>query len=280
MHTPAEFVPAHAMPQRLAEGALAFAYRDTKLLVAGEDDAPTVPTVATLAHAGVEGTMHYLGELAGTPCVAVSLPDDAPDLPGHRYAGLRSLFFKLPESLLALAARAFQIADWDRSHRYCGRCGTPTRDKEGERAKECPACGLVAYPRVSPAMMVLVTRGHELLLARANRFPGAMYSALAGFVEPGETIEDCIRREVREEVGVEVAGITYFASQSWAFPHSLMIAYTAEYAGGELNPDRNEIADAQWFALDALPALPSHVSIARRLIDATIARLAGDAARS
>src|SRR6266542_3341957 len=210
MHTPAEFVPAHAMPQPLAEGALAFAYRDTKLLVGGEDEAPTVPTVATLARAGVDGTMHYLGELAGTPCVAVSLPDDAPDLPGHRYAGLRSLFFKLPESLLA----------------------------------------------------------------RANRFPGAMYSALAGFVEPGETIEDCIRREVREEVGVEVAGITYFASQSWAFPHSLMIAYTAEYAGGELNPDRNEIADAQWFALDALPALPSHVSIARRLIDATIARRA------
>jgi len=280
MHTPADFVPSHVMPQPLAEGALAFAYRDTKLLVGGEDETPTVPTVATLASAGVSGAMHYLGELAGASCVAVALADDAPELPGHRYAGLRSLFFKLPEPLLALAARAFQIADWDRSHRYCGRCAAPTRDKDGERAKECPVCGLVAYPRVSPAMMVLVTRGRELLLARAHRFPGAMYSALAGFVEPGETIEDCIRREVREEVGIDVAGITYFASQSWAFPHSLMIAYTAVYAGGELNPDRTEIADARWFALDALPALPSPVSIARRLIDATVARLAGSAMRS
>jgi NAD+ diphosphatase len=122
-------------------------------------------------------------------------------------------------------------------------------------------------------MMVLVTRGRELLLARAHRFSTGMYSALAGFVEPGETIEDCIRREVREEVGIEVDGIRYFASQSWAFPHSLMIAYTATYAGGELRADEQEIVDVRWFAPDALPPLPSPVSIARRLIDATAARL-------
>jgi len=154
------------------------------------------------------------------------------------------------------------------------------RQKPGERAKECPGCGHTAFPRVSPAMMVLVTRGRELLLARANRFPTAMFSALAGFVEPGETIEDCIHREVREEVGVEVTGITYFASQSWAFPHSLMIAFTAEYAGGELVPDATEIAEARWFACDAMPQLPPSVSIARRLIEATVVRLAGGAGRS
>jgi NAD+ diphosphatase len=124
-------------------------------------------------------------------------------------------------------------------------------------------------------MMVLVTRGRELLLARAHRFATGMYSALAGFVEPGETIEDCIRREVREEVGIEVDGIRYFASQSWSFPHSLMIAYTATYAGGELRADDREIADVRWFAPDALPPLPTPVSIARRLIDATVARLRG-----
>lgn len=272
MHTPTAFVPSQRMPPALPDDALAFAYRETKLLVAAGEP-PAVPTIASLAGSGLSGPIHYMGALAGTPCVSVALADDAPEIPGHRYAGLRSLFFALPEPLLALAARAFQIAEWERTHRYCGRCGTPTRDKDGERAKGCPACGHVAYPRVSPAMMVLVTRGGKLLLARAHRFPGAMYSALAGFVEPGETIEDCVRREVLEEVGVDVDRIAYFGSQSWAFPHSLMIAFTAEYAAGELAPDRAEIADARWFALDALPELPSAVSIARRLIDATVARL-------
>jgi NAD+ diphosphatase len=118
-----------------------------------------------------------------------------------------------------------------------------------------------------------VTRGRERLLARSARFATGMYSALAGFVEPGETIEDCIAREVREEVGVEIARPVYFASQSWAFPHSLMIAYTAEYASGDIRLDDPEIEDARWFPLDALPTLPSPVSIARRLIDATVERL-------
>jgi NAD+ diphosphatase len=277
MHTPSGFSPSHVLPPALPRGALAFAFRNTKIVVGGTDDMPAIPSLGVLDRAGMTGTNHYLGELDGIACVAVTLEDTVNDSDAEahalRFTGLRSLFFRLPEPLLALAGRAFQIVEWDRTHRYCGRCGTPTRTKDGERAKECPACGLVAYPRNSPAMMVLVTRGRELLLARAHRFPGAMYSALAGFVEAGETIEDCIRREVREEVGIDVTGITYFASQSWPFPHSLMIAYTAEYAGGEMRPGDDEIADAQWFALDALPTLPGSVSIARRLIDATIARL-------
>jgi NAD+ diphosphatase len=276
MHTPPGFSPAHVLPPRLPPATLAFAFREAKLAVVGSDDAPTIPTFDALARGKIEGAVHFLGTLAGVPCVAVALAGGADadaQRAGLRFAGLRSLFFKLPEPLLALAGRAFQVVEWDRTHRYCGRCGTPTRMKADERARECPACGLVAYPRNSPAMMVLVTRGRELLLARAHRFPGAMYSALAGFVEPGETIEDCIRREVREEVGIDVTGITYFASQSWPFPHSLMIAYTAEYAGGELAPGDDEIADARWFALDALPELPTRVSIARRLIEATVARL-------
>ena len=128
--------------------------------------------------------------------------------------------------------------------------------------------------------MVLITRGSEVLLARAQRFPPGMFSALAGFVESGETIEDCIRREVREEVGLEVGDIRYFASQSWAFPHSLMIAYTAEYAGGELKPDETEIAEARWFPWDAVPNLPPSISISRRLIEATVARLAGEAGKT
>jgi NAD+ diphosphatase len=279
MHTPEGFTSGHARPGPLPANTLAFAFRDDKILVGGTEDTPSVPDSSSLNGLGLGGEHHYLGDLAGVACVAVPLPPDAPEPAGWRYAGLRSLFFRLPEPLLAIAARAFQVVEWDRTHRYCGRCGTPTRNKGGERAKECPACGYVAYPRVTPAMMVLVTRGRELLLARAPRFPPGMYSALAGFVEPGETIEDCIHREVREEVGISVGDIRYFASQSWAFPHSLMIAYTAEYAGGELQPDAAEIAEAKWFAWDAVPKLPPSISISRRLIEATVARLASDAGR-
>ena len=274
MFTPPGFVPAHALPPEVSGDAYAFAFRGDRVLVlAPDDETLVVPLQGQLAAAGAAGAAHFLGLLGERACVAVDLGEESAEPAGMRFVGLRSLFFKVPDDLLALAARAFQVVDFDRNHRFCGRCGTPTRSRGHERAKECPACGLVAYPRVSPAMMALVTRGKEMLLARAHRFAPGMYSALAGFVEPGETIEDCVRREVREEVGVEVTDITYFASQSWAFPHSLMIAYTATWAGGDIRLDDDEIAEARWFHVDELPKLPMSVSIARRLIDATAARL-------
>jgi len=273
MNTPEGFAPAHALPDALDPAAIAFAYVDGRLVVRELGDAPQLPSLGEIRASAQPALLHYLGELSGRPCVAVALPADAPLPPGWKTSGLRALFFRLPDALVALAGRAFQILEWDSTHRFCGRCDTPTVIRAGERARECPACSLIAYPRVSPAMMALVIRGREILLARAPRFPGAMYSALAGFVEPGETIEDCVRREVREEVAIEVDRIEYFASQSWPFPHSLMIAFTAHYAGGELHPDPAEIAEARWFALDALPDLPSPMSIARRLIDSTVARL-------
>lgn len=283
MHTPSGFTPGHALPDTLPEDALVFAFSGTRLLVAGSEDArpadtTRLPTWNEFLAFGRSADAHFLGELAGRACVAVHLdpagtrsPLAPPD--GWRLSGLRPLFFALPEEIVALAGRAFQIVEWDRTHRFCGHCGTPMRTRPGERARECPSCGHTAYPRVSPAMMVLVTRGRELLLARANRPGNTMFSALAGFVEPGETIEDCIHREVREEVGLEVAEPVYFGSQSWAFPHSLMIAFTAEYAGGEIRPDVAEIAEAHWFTPENMPKRPPSLSIAWRLIDSTAARL-------
>ncbi len=272
MGTPAGFEPGTAFPKELAAASLCFVWRDDKIL-AHNGDPPTLPTFFDVITLGIDGARHYLGRYQGIDCIALRVGAEFPEPEGWQWRGLRSLFLQIPDPLLALAGRSSQVAEWDRSHRYCGRCGTPTLDKPDERAKQCPACGYVVYPRVSPAMMVLVTRGRELLLARANRFPNAMYSALAGFVELGESIEDCIHREVREEVGVEVDNLVYFASQSWPFPHSLMIAFNAEYAGGDMRPCDAEIADAKWFSLDALPQLPSPISISRKLIEATVARL-------
>jgi len=274
MHTPQGFESSLLLPEPIPGNAHAFAFRGDRILVrAASEDELAIPEAQLLHDASIAGTPHFLGMLEQVACVAYDVEDAQQEPAGMRYLGLRSLFLKVPDPLLALAARAYQVVHFDRTHRYCGQCGTPTQRKESERARECPNCGLVVYPRVSPAMMALVTRGKQLLLARSHRFATGVYSALAGFVEPGETIEDCVRREVREEVGIDVDNITYFASQSWAFPHSLMIAYTAEYAGGEIRLDDAEIAEARWFDLDALPKLPSSISIARRLIDATIARL-------
>ncbi len=215
----------------------------------------------------------YIGRYKRLSVYAHSVHGAAEAPEGASWVGLRALFGRLPDDLAAIAGRAIQLSEWDRSHRFCGACGTPTERAEKERARRCGACGLTAYPRISPAMMCLVTRGNEILLARNVNFPPGRYSALAGFLEAGESAEDAVHREVREEVGIEVKDLRYFASQSWPFPHSLMIAFSAEYASGELRPDTSEIADAQWFTQSSLPQLPPQVSIARALIDNTLARL-------
>jgi len=273
LHTPASFVPAHAAALPAAPAALAFAFAQAKLLVCGDERTPTVPLIGDLDRAGVPGERHYLGRLDGIDCIAITLADDAQPPAGMQFAGLRSLFLRIPEPILATAARAFQVVEWDRTHRFCGRCGSRTQDKEGERAKLCPSCGYTAYPRISPAMMVLVKRGEAILLARNIAAPPGRMSALAGFLEAGESVEEAIHREVREEVGVEVKDLRYFASQPWAFPHSLMLAFTAEYAGGELVLDTSEIVEAAWFGPgDPLPQLSPRQSISRALIEANLPR--------
>jgi NAD+ diphosphatase len=272
MYTPDDFATGYRKSIEDGPDALWFVVHDGKLLVT-ESDEPALPDAPMAMALRDAGEAHWFGTLGGRPCIALNVekPFEAPA--GYRWSGLRQLFLKLPDAMLGIAGRALQIVEWDRSHRFCGRCGTPTQQRDNERVKVCPACGFSAYPRVAPAMMVLVHRGDELLLARAPHYAPGMYSALAGFVEAGESIEDTIHREVREEVGLEVKSLRYFGSQSWPFPHQLMVAFHAEYAGGELRPDPAEIADAKWFTLDALPKFPSSVSISSRLIASAIAEL-------
>jgi len=145
-------------------------------------------------------------------------------------------------------------------------------NEKTERAKECPQCGLLHFPRLAPAIIVLVERDQEFLLARSRHFLPGMYSVLAGFVEPGESLEEAVVREVKEEVGVDIKDIKYFGSQPWPFPHSLMIGFTATYAGGEISLNDSEIEDAGWFTVNNLPRIPGKISIARKLIDGYLAK--------
>jgi len=209
----------------------------------------------------------FLGYLDSQPCVAIELADTETLPKGLALQNLRSLYGKLTEDLFAIAARAVQIVEWDRTHQFCGHCATPTIQLPTERAKRCPNCKLRQYPKLSPAVIMLIYRGNDLLLARAPRFRAGMYSVLAGFVEPGESLEETVAREVREEVGVEIKNIRYFGSQPWPFPKSLMIGFVAEYASGIITPEPTEIEAADWFSVDELPPVPGELSIARKLID-------------
>lgn len=262
-------------PDNQVEPVYWFIFRGSRLLVHLEDDHVRLPYVFDVSAQGLPAEQqHYLGYLDSTErvyCYAAEVTEETEAPAGMAFQGLRRLYGCLDEELLWLAGRAFQVVEWDRTHQFCSRCGTPAEMLDNERAKKCPQCELVSYPRIAPAIIVRVDRfsehGPEVLLARSYRYPPGLYSVLAGFVEPGETLEACVRREVKEEVGITVKHIRYFGSQPWPFPHSLMIAFTAEYANGDITLEEAEIEDAGWFTADELPDIPSPMSISRRLID-------------
>lgn len=280
IRSPDDFEPS--LELSLHDDAVAYVFTGDALVLAERE--PRAMLWRHYRALGLEAERaHSIGRYQGRDHVAVSLEraprgqsESAGDLPpGLRAAGLRQWFGELNDTDLSIAMRAIQLLEWDRTHRFCGACGTRTDHMPGERARRCPSCGLSTYPRIAPAMMVMVTRGRQMLMGRGLHFPPGRYSALAGFVEAGETIEQAVVREVREEVGIEIRDLRYFGSQSWPFPHSLMIAFRAEWAGGDIRIDPKELADAQWFDPGALPGIPPRLSIARALIDATLAELSG-----
>ena len=265
------FIPASQHPAQPSPEAWCFAFvqRELLLLEGVPADAGLAPMSAAVLMAQATAS-HYLGTLARLDCWALALPE-APA--GWRATPLRAAMMALEPGLSAVAGRAAQVLEWDRSHRFCGVCGTPTALQPGERARICPACKHSCYPRLSPAMMALVWRPGELLLARSPHYAKGMYSALAGFVEAGESLEDCVHREVAEEVAVTVDNLHYHGSQSWPFPHSLMVAFTARWTGGDIVPQPAEIEHAAWFPIDALPGIPPRFSIAGHLIRDTLAAM-------
>jgi NAD+ diphosphatase len=263
------FISSLTPPQDCKQRAWWFIFQEDALLVRLHDNHADIPYLKDIADFHLKALRtQYLGTLDATHCYTVEIAPSEATLPdGWSFHKLRALFEILSDEMFPIAGRAFQIMNWDRTHQYCGRCGSPTEQVGDEHAKVCPECKLTQYPRVSPAIIVAVVKDQQILLAHAPRFPKGLYSVVAGFVEAGETFEDCIRREVKEEVGIEVKDIRYFGSQPWAFPHSLMVGFTAKYAGGEIRVDNHEILDANWFTADKLPKIPGKFSIARRLID-------------
>jgi NAD+ diphosphatase len=197
---------------------------------------------------------------------------EEPPVPGAELIGLRAFYDLVPSETVAQAYLARQLLHWRVTHRFCGVCGAPLARDPKERAMSCASCGHVAYPRINPVVITLVYRGDQILLARKAAGIYPFWSLIAGFVETNETLEETVAREIAEEVGLKVRNIRYAASQSWPYPNNLMIGFTAEYAEGEITPDGEEISEAAWFDRNRLPAIPSRVSIARRLIDAFLAR--------
>jgi NAD+ diphosphatase len=218
------------------------------------------------------GAPVYLGTRDDLVYYAAEVPAGATPPVGWEASLVRELHGKVPDGDMAVASYAVRILDFDRSTAFCGRCGAKTRPLTTERARICTACSRITYPRISPAIIVLVKSGEEVLLARSPRSPPGVFSVIAGFNEPGENLEQTVHREVGEEVGIAVRNLRYFGSEPWPFPDSLMIGFVADHAGGEIRIDNQEIEEARWFTRGNLPAFPSKVSISRALIEAWIRR--------
>ena len=262
---PLPFVPGHRSPENPGENPILFAFRKRELLVTGD---LLMPSVEDIDAQGIEAVRtQYLGQLDERRCYSAELPKDAKAGDGFRFADLRTLFATLDPVIHALAGRAVQIVEWDRTHQFCGACASPTELSTTDRSRSCPQCKIPTYPRLAPAMIVAVEKGDQILLARSPHFPAGIMSVLAGFVEPGESAEEAVIREVFEETAIVVKDVEYFSSQAWPFPNSLMLGFRAKYESGEIAIDGEEIEAADWFPADAMPtAFPGNVSISQWLI--------------
>jgi NAD+ diphosphatase len=244
------------------------AFQSTQMLVRVNGEKCTIPVLPDINDLGISPVrIQYLGKLYEKPCYSAEIRPGTLPPEGMAFRELRSLYSVLDEGLFWLAGRAIQIANWDQTHQFCGRCGQQTLDVPDERARKCPACGLVNYPRIAPAVITAILKEDKILLSHNIAFAGNRHSLIAGFVEPGETLEECAKREIFEEVGIRVKNLRYFGSQSWPFPNSLMLGFLADYDSGEIKVDGKEITSANWYDVNNLPELPPRMSIAREIID-------------
>lgn len=262
------YIPAFRPPKGSRENAWVLVLIDKKLLMMKAGAYMQIPKTDDLKEMVTnENDIEYIGEYEGHSCYCTTL-NAMPKLPDHfELIDLKEVTECTKDpGLFILAGTVNHLVHWNNANQYCGCCGQPMKNKEDERAKVCLSCGNIVYPRISPATITAILRDDQILLAHNRNFKKDLYSLIAGFVEPGETLEQCVEREIREEVGIKVKNIKYFCSQPWPFPDSLMMAFTAEYESGEICEDQFEIMDAAWFKADSLPPIPSADSVAGKLI--------------
>jgi NAD+ diphosphatase len=262
------FIPYTKNTSYIDENDIWFIFTNGKLLVKINHSQVELPNTKDIENINyLDEKVYNIGLYNGHNCLLFELKHDVKLGENFEYHELRNLLSSFDRERFELCSRALHLLTWYKNNIYCSRCGALFVDKEGERSKLCPECGFIVYPRISPAIIVAVVKDDKILLASNKRFAMKLYSVLAGFVEPGETFEDCVKREVYEEVKIKVKNIKYFGSQPWPFPDSLMVGFTAEYAGGEIEVDGEEIIHAEWFSVDNLPETPRKGSISSELID-------------
>ena len=216
----------------------------------------------------IGSSIHYIGTMQEIPCKAYALhtPISGEEAPIRLMTGLRASYDLLPFEEYKMAGKAFEILNWDQNTRYCPSCGVPTK-QISDIGKKCPECRQEFYPHISPAIIVRITKNDSILMVRAKNFRGTYYGLVAGFLEAGETLEECVHREVMEETGIRIKNLKYFGSQPWPYPSGVMIGFTADYESGEIKLQEEELSAGDFFNKENLPEIPHKLSLARKLID-------------
>ncbi len=261
-----QYFESETKEKKITEDSLVFAFIGNKLLLVDE----SIPLYNRVQELDI-GYIKYIGKTNEISCFVLDINQEEESFPLGALVGVRQLYALLPEAQLRAAIYGFQLILWNRKTKFCGQCGSTTTENLAEvLVKSCPKCKAEYYPKISPSVIVAVIKDDKILLAQHKRITNGMYTVLAGFVNPGESLEECIHREIKEEAGIEVCNIRYFGSQPWPFPDSLMIGFIADFDKGEIKPDNEEITDLKWFKADEIPEWPDKVSIARSLIDSFI----------
>lgn len=257
-----DYQPGYVAPKIMDREALIFAFNSMGMLLVKES--MEVPAYNEFGDINIK-EVRYMGRYKEIDVYSALLVDDVEVKEGYKYENLMHVDDASEIEQYALAFRIKQLMHFYRIHKYCGVCGSGLGDLPHERALKCPDCGELFYPTISPAIIVGVIKDGQILLGRSVR-NATRFSTLAGFVEPGETLEECVKREIKEEVALDVKNIRYLRSQPWPFPNSLMVGFVCDYDGGEIVPQPEEIAEADWFYADELPMIPGTRTIAGVII--------------